>query len=301
MRWQYKVAVQKALSFAPRGEQANYLLQRHVTRKLPAGDEQFFLHFDETARHARGFAEHGGRQAGVRAYEFGAGWDLIGPLSLWALGISQQVLVDIDAHVRLELVNHSLTRFERHHAGLGQRAGRSLRRVDPTPIRSVAELRERFGIDYRAPCDARGTGLAAGSFDLISSTFTLEHIPRDDIAPILRECARLLADGGIVSCSIDMQDHYSFDDPRISVYNFLRYSDRRWRLINSSLHYQNRLRARDYRELFAESGLSIIDEVLATDPGRREQLRSVPLAARFASAYTADELEPYTMVATATR
>jgi len=302
MRWQYKVAVQKALSLAPGGERANYLLQRHVTRKLPAGDGQFFLHFDETARHARGFAEHGRSQADVaRAYEFGAGWDLIGPLSLWALGISQQVLADIDAHVRLDLVNHSLARLERHHAALEQRAGRSLRRVDPSPVRSMADLRERFGIDYRAPCDARGTGLAAGSFDLISSTFTLEHIPRDDIAPILRECARLLADGGIVRCSIDMQDHYAFDDPRISVYNFLRYSDRRWRLINSSLHYQNRLRARDYRELFAEAGLSIIDEVLETpDADRRKQLQRVPLAPCFASAYTADELEPYAMVATAT-
>jgi len=99
-----------------------------------------------------------------------------------------------------------------------------------------------------------------------------------------------------------MQDHYAFDDPRISVYNFLRYSDHRWRLINSSLHYQNRLRARDYRELFAEAGLSIIHEVLGTpDANRREQLQRVPLAPRFLNAYTTDELEPYTMVATATR
>jgi len=48
------------------------------------------------------------------------------------------VLVDIDAHVRLELVNHSLTRFEHHHAALEQRAARSLRRIDPSPVRSVA-------------------------------------------------------------------------------------------------------------------------------------------------------------------
>jgi SAM-dependent methyltransferase len=302
MRWQYKAAVQKTLDLVPGGEHANYLLQRHVTRKLPADDRQFFLHFDEAARHVRGFEEHGEQHVeAIRAYEFGAGWDLIGPLSLWALGVSQQVLVDIDAHVRFALVNHSIAQLARHHALLEERAGRSLRRIDASPVGSLADLRERFGIDYRAPCDARGTGLAADSFDLISSTFTLEHIPRDGIVAILRESHRLLADGGIVSCSIDMQDHYAFDDTRISVYNFLRYSDRRWRFINSSLHYQNRLRARDYRELFAEAGLATIHDVLYTPAAEhRAQLRRLPLAPRFARGYTVGELEPIAMVVIAT-
>jgi SAM-dependent methyltransferase len=233
-----------------------------------------------------------------RAYEFGAGWDLIGPLSMWALGIPQQVLVDINTHLRFELVNHSIAQLARHHDALGERAGRSLRRVDSSPVRSLADLRERFGIDYRAPCDARDTGLAAGSFDLISSTFT----PREDIAAILRECGRLLAEGGILSCSIDMNDHYAFGDPRISVYNFLRYSDRSWRFINSSLHYQNRLRARDYRKLFAEAGLSTIDEVLySPDAEQRGELRKLSLAPRFARAYAFDELEPNAMVIVARR
>jgi SAM-dependent methyltransferase len=298
MRWQYKAAVQKTLSLVPGGERVNHLLQRTVTKRLPAGDRQFLLHFDEAARHVRACAR---RPQDVRAYEFGAGWDLIGPLSLWALGVSQQVVVDVAAHVRLALVDHSIVQLSRHHAALEERAGRPLRRVDPPPVRSYAELRERFGIDYRAPCNARGTGLGAGSFDLISSTFTLEHIPRDDILAILRECARLVADGGIVSCSIDMQDHYAFDDPRISVYNFLRYSDRRWRLVNSSLHHQNRLRARDYRELFVEAGLSTLDEVVGgPDPQDRARLRMLPLAPRFAGAYSLGELEPTTMVIVAT-
>lgn len=63
----------------------------------------------------------------MRAYEFGAGWALIGPLSLWALGVSQQVLVDVNAHLRFELVNHSLAQLARHHEALEERAGRSLR------------------------------------------------------------------------------------------------------------------------------------------------------------------------------
>lgn len=305
MRWQYKAAVQKSLSLIPRGggEPANYVLQRYVTKKLPAPDDHFFLHFDQTARHVHIYSEHGERQLdSVRAYEFGAGWHLIGPLSLWALGVSEQVIVDIDAHLRLGLVNHTIAQLARHHAALEDRAGRSLRRPETSPVRSLADLHERFGIDYRAPCDARRTDLQSNSFDLILSTFTLEHIPRHDIVAILRECARLLAEHGIVSCSIDMNDHYAFDDPRISVYNFLRYSDRRWHFVNSPLHYQNRLRARDHRDLFAEAGLTIVSEELEF-PGNddREQLRQLPLAPRFAQGYTLDELEPVAMMVVATR
>lgn len=304
MRWEHKVAVQKTLSLLPgrMPERANYVLQRHVTKKLPAPEHQFLLHFDETVRHIDDYEAHGRRPvATIAAYEFGAGWDLIGPLSRWALGVSRQVLVDIDAHLRFELVNHSIAALARMHGTLEERARRSLRRVDASPVQSLNDLQERFGIEYRAPCDARHTDLPASSFDLISSTFTLEHVPRDDISAILRESARLLVDGGVVSCSIDMNDHYAFDDSRISVYNFLRYSDRRWRFINSSLHYQNRLRARDYRELFAQAGLSTIEALIYTpDAEHRKRLRSLPLAPPFARAYTLDELEPSAMRVIAT-
>jgi len=101
----------------------------------------------------------------------------------------------------------------------------------------------------------------------------------------------LLDHGGVVSCSIDMQDHYSFVDPSISIYNFLRYSDRAWRWVNSPLHFQNRLRARDHIELFRSVGL----EVVATDAHQptdeqRQALRVLPLDDRFKRAFTLDEL-----------
>lgn len=303
MRWQVKAAVQKGLSVLPRGEELNYVLQRKVTRKLPAGDDQFFLHAGEAVRHLQAWERHaGGAVSDVRAYEFGAGWDLIGQLTLWALGIRTQVVVDIDAHMRWELVSHSVEQLHRHHARVEAIAGRELRRPDPAPVGSQAELRERFGIDYRAPLDARATGFPAGSFDLITSTFTLEHIPGEDIAQIMRECARLLAPGGIVSCSVDMQDHYSFDDPRISAYNFLRYGERRWRLVNSSLHHQNRLRARDHLQLVEQAGLRVIDTRLSEpDEALRARLAALPLAEPFASDYTRDELAPTAIDIVATR
>jgi ubiquinone/menaquinone biosynthesis C-methylase UbiE len=64
------------------------------------------------------------------------------------------------------------------------------------------------GIRHLAPCDARSTGIPAESVGVVSNTFTLEHIPERDIAAILAESGRLLR-AGIVTCAIDMKDHYS--------------------------------------------------------------------------------------------
>src|SRR5205823_13839725 len=93
----------------------------------------------------------------------------------------------------------------------------------------ITELEEIYGIDYRAPCDAKKTGLPSLSVDYITSTSTLEHIPPEAIRLILRECYRVLRDRGVISLLIDYNDHYTYSDHKISVYNFLRYSDWVWR------------------------------------------------------------------------
>jgi hypothetical protein len=143
-------------------------------------------------------------------------------------------------------------------------------------------LRERYGIDYLAPRDARRTGLPAQSIDLIHSTNTMEHIPPADLRLILGECRRLLAPAGLVSLYIDYRDHYSYADRGISVYNFLQYSDAAWSRFNSSLQYQNRLRHPDYLELAGQCGFRILSErrVAPSDTDRR-LLRRLELDARF--------------------
>jgi SAM-dependent methyltransferase len=265
-----------------------------VTHGLPASDWHLLRHADEARRHLEAYERHARAPrtaAELDAFEFGAGWDLVGPLSLWSLGVERQTLVDIYPHVRWELVNDALARLHAHHDELAATAGRPLRRPDPAPLGDLVTLQRRFGIRYLAPCDARATGLAAASFDLVSSTFTLEHIPAADVAAILRECARLLRPDGVTTGSVGLEDHYAFDDPRISVYNFLRYTERRWRLVNSALHHQNRLRARDYLQLAGAAGLTVLDaDAAVPGPERLSALDTLPLAEPFASGYTRAEL-----------
>jgi SAM-dependent methyltransferase len=283
MRWVAKAALQRGLGVLPQGERLNYVFQRHVLHSFPVRDAAYRQKFTRAVAHLAAYEEHGPGVSASEAtfYEFGAGWDLAIPLSYALLGVGQQIVIDIRPSARTELVNETIAALERLRPELEETAGRALRDLGG-PASSVAELEPRLGIRYLAPCDARGTGLPAGSIDFASSTDTCEHIPAPDLAAIFAECRRLLRPGGAFSCRVDLQDHYAYFDRSLSRYNFLRYSDRTWALVNSPLHYQNRLRAPEYLELVREAEL----ELVVTNPSGpsvegRAELEMLPLAPRF--------------------
>jgi SAM-dependent methyltransferase len=276
MRWVAKAALQRGLGLLPQGERLNYLFQRHVARSLPGGEAVVKRKLARARQHLEAF----GRPAEDAVfYEFGAGWDLAIPLSYAALAVGRQVLVDIRPSARVELVNETIALLEREVGPLGG------------PVSSLSALEERFGIVYLAPRDARATGLDSESIDFVTSTDVCEHIPEDDLAQIFRECKRLLRPGGAISCRIDLQDHYAYFDPGLSRYHFLRFSDRAWRVVNSPLHFQNRLREPDYRRLVEQSGLEIVSWTPSgPSPEGLAELDGMELAPRFRNGYTVEEL-----------
>ncbi len=292
MRWVAKAMFQKGMSVVPRAERVNYLLQRHVARTLPTPEARLRRKFRRAVQHLEAYEQYGpDRPLSIATfYEVGAGWDLAIPLSFWALGVERQVLVDVRPNVRLPLVDVSIERLSRLGPELGREVGRSLRAPGSEDVQSVADLQARFGIAYIAPCDARRTRLDSGSVDFISSTVTLEHVPAEDLVPLLRECRRLLKADGVLSALIDLTDHFSHSDNSIGPYNFLRYSDGVWRLVNSSLQHQNRLRRPDYLAAFEDAGFAVIWEKSLTPNGRQlEVLRALEPAERF-RAYPLGEL-----------
>jgi SAM-dependent methyltransferase len=283
MRWIAKAALQRGLGLLPQGERLNYVFQRHVLHSFPVGAAALRQKFARALSHLAAYEEHGPDvpTAGATFFEFGAGWDLAIPLAYSLLGVGRQVVIDIRPSARTELLSETIATFDRLRPELEEAAGRELRDLGG-PVSTLAELEPRFGIRYLAPCDARATGLPAGSVDFVSSTDTCEHIPAVDLAAIFAECRRLLRAGGAFSCRIDLQDHYAYFDRGLSRYNFLRFSDRTWTLANSPLHYQNRLRAPEYLRLVREAGLELVVENPSgpSEAGRAE-LEALPLAERF--------------------
>lgn len=291
MRWLAKAALQRTLGVLPQGERLNYVFQRHVLHSFPVGDGAYRQKFRRAVNHLASYEEYGPGVPAAEAtfYEFGAGWDLAIPISYALLGVGRQIEIDIRPSARVELVNETIAALDRLRPELEEIAGRPLRETGG-PIASIGELESRFGIHYLAPCDARDTRLAAGVVDFISSTDTCEHIPGADLAAVFAESRRLLRPGGAFSCRIDLQDHYSYFDGSLSKYHFLRFSDPAWAVVNSPLHYQNRLRAPEYLRLVRDAGFDLVAERPSrpNEKGRAE-LEAMPLAKRFRG-YSVEDL-----------
>jgi hypothetical protein len=288
MDWRYKAYVQSLLSSVPAGERLHYLLQKRVTRTIPENDGGFRNRVRSAIHHLELVSPHLPRPPeNATFYEFGAGWTLLGPLTYYAVGVNRQIVVDVRRLSRPELVIQSVERLRRLADPTLPRSHRF-----PTfhPRELTTELRSECGVDYRAPCDARATGLPSGLVDCITSTATLEHVPAEDIPALLRECFRLLKCGGVMSHFIDYTDHYANFAPQLSRFNYLQYEDRQWKRFSPSLHFQNRLRHRDYVELFRAAGFAIVAEH-AKAP-READLRDIArlrVAERF-KAYSGEEL-----------
>ena len=86
---------------------------------------------------------------------------------------------------------------------------------------------------------------------------------------------------------IDMSDHFAHFDHHISIYNFLKFSAKRWRFLENSIQPQNRLRFKDYKKMYQELELAVTEETLRE--GNIEDLERVNIHPEF-SGYSNKEL-----------
>jgi len=91
----------------------------------------------------------------------------------------------------------------------------------------------------------------------------------------------LLAKDGIMSHFIDMSDHFAHFDSTITIYNFLRFTQFQWKMIDNSIQPQNRLRISDYMNLF--NGLNLKYKIEGKRVGDPVQLQRIKLNSKFAN------------------
>ncbi len=289
MNWKFKALLQNFFSGIPYGERLNYFSQRHITRRLPHSQSAFDSRVSRAGEYIDLYRQYSSKRLDhATFYEFGAGWDLIMPLTYYAFGVNSQIITDIIKLSRPELLNDTIGKFSTSvsDSGFLRKPDKLIDKYDGC----VGLLKEHYGIEYKAPCDSRDTGLSADSIDCITSTNTLEHIKSQDIVPILKECNRVLRRDGIMIFRIDYEDHFAKSDSRISVFNFLQYSDRQWEPFSPSLHFQNRLRHKDYVTFFHETDFDIMYEHCQDATGADlETLKLLPIDGRFAN-YSFPEL-----------
>ena len=247
MNFKYKNILQHFFSSIPKGVKLNYLFQKHITNTLPVSEDKFIFKANTAFNHLKNFQQFNTLKTNSKKYyEFGAGWDLIVPIAICHLGYNSTV-VDIRRLLINNLVENSINRF----LSLKNKLSFKIKNTEAKQLND-------FSLKYDAPIDARHTKFDENYFDFSSSTATMEHIPPIDILNILNETYRIMKKGGVLSMTIDYRDHWAYFDKKISVYNFLQYSDKKWKKYNPSLNYQNRLRHCDYLDIISKTKFKIV-------------------------------------------
>ncbi len=291
--WILKAAVQKAISFLPYKHRINYFFRKHVTKGANLTDDLFEDKLIHCAAHVAAFEKYATIEKDS-ALEIGTGWYPIVPIGLYLTGFSNIVSIDISPLVSRESVIAAIDRYSEY-----DRSGRLsafFAKVDKARLEkarklasgglSAFELMMEMGIRLVIG-DARSTNFQDDSLCLIHSNNTLEHIDPQVLRQILEDFNRILHPKGIMSHNIDMSDHFAHLDRSITNFNFLKFSDGQWKIIDNSIQPQNRLRITDFERMFRDSGFQILER--DDRVGTKEELNSIRPATRYLS-YAVEDL-----------
>ncbi len=132
---------------------------------------------------------------------------------------------------------------------------------------SFDALYECMGFQYVLERTGALRNLAEGEYDAAFSYNVFEHIPRESVPQYARDLFRVLKPGGYAFLKIDLSDHLSNYDPRAGRKQYLKYSDRTWKLcFENDLQYFNRIQRAEWLALFRSAGLDVVVEDCVREP-----------------------------------
>jgi SAM-dependent methyltransferase len=288
MNWRLKGTVQKILGALPRGGELHYFLQRHAGG-LKDFDRELAMKLDDFTLMAGHFRSVRMPIEGSRFLEMGSGWYTTLPLCLYFAGAESVETLDLERHLRPELLLACASRLVRFADLIAEAGGRRVQDVSNLQQATVRALQRGASLEdatrgvvrYRAPADASATGHADGTLDVVFSNSVLEHVPGPAIERCFAEARRILREGGIIFHAANCGDHYAYIDRSITQLNYLRYSDRAWQKWNNAFLYQNRLRAEDFTKMARAAGFTIEVDTSRPHPNRLAELEAIDVHPRF--------------------
>ena len=238
MNFKVKCFAQWVVSCLPAATNVNRVLQIYVSRSLPISDAALRDRMEIAEKHVNSFLERRGVLP-ESILDIGSGSDLCLPL-LMTRRSSRVIACDVN-----RLANNYLTN------DIIKRIG--------SPSIEVSGLEYIVYSPPQLPFDNE-------SFDLITSTSVLEHVPRRQISDLANEIHRLLKRDGISTHHIAHKDHWSDTDTSLHPMNYLRYGERVWKIFNPPLLHQNRLLSSDFKKIFEDAGFNVVRELKRCPP-----------------------------------
>ena len=295
-KWHLKALVQKTISYLPFKNKVNFWFQKNITKGVKLTD-QYFRYKIETANHHLTFEQKYSDHSGENkiALELGTGWYPIIPIAYFLVGFHKTYSIDLSNWLTKAYFQKTIDKFiewkdkgllSQYLPDMVESRWQELLELNKNSEMSLKDLCEKIRFEPRVG-DARNMDLRKQCIHLITSNNTFEHIYPGVLKEILKEFKRVMIPGGVMSHFIDMTDHFSHLDSKISQYNFLKFSERKWKYIDNSIQPQNRLRFVDYKKMYIELEIPITGTY--EQIGNMEALEKVKLSYSF-SGYSLEAL-----------
>lgn len=295
-KWKAKAIIQKGISFLPAREKVNFMFQKYVTKGVRLEDEHFGYKVTSAMDHIAYLKDHDSCKADNHIVELGTGWYPIVPIFMWLKDAGHVTSIDIQSWMtqerQLVAINKAIEwrdngKLDEFFPELNEEKWSQMVDVSKNPSKyTMDDICNLIGLKVQL-IDARKTNFETDSIDFICSNNTFEHIHIDVLKGILKEFNRIVKKDGLMSHFIDMSDHFAHFDHSINIYNFLKYSKKKWKRIDNNIQPQNRMRFKDYLAFYEELNIP----VTSTDvrPGSIEDLKKVHVHQEWAD-YSEEDL-----------
>jgi len=281
--WKIKVLIQFFLSKLPMGEKINYILQR---ANKSHSEEKIKKRIVSLLKAMRKIDEHIPLE-GATVVEIGTGWEPICSILLYLMGVKVCHTYDHVRHVRYNLAEMLVGNIENQLDEISKISSISvsvleerLSKLKTSP--NLNDFLSRANIIYHAPADASRTGLEEGSVDLVYSYAVLQAVPEKVIYDLTMESKRVLKRSGIAYHVIGLHDPYAGFYKNITKVNFLKYPEFLWSFfVKNKISYHNRLREKQFLDIFKECGAKIVWLESKTNPNDINSLRNMKIDKSF--------------------
>ncbi len=295
-KWKLKAIVQKTISYLPYKEKVNYLFQKNITKGVQLTDEYFENKITHAQDHFKFLKKYKTTSSKTQVLELGTGWYPIIPLAFFLSDLDNIISIDLQSWLTKK---HCITTFlkfkEWKESGRLNDYLNNINEERWQLIESIIINNEQISLDEILNKihlkiiigDARKLDFDNETFDFICSNNTFEHIYKNVLIDIIKEFQRVLKTNGLMSHFIDMTDHFCHFDNKINEYHFLKYSHQKWTIIDNNIQPQNRMRFKDYIQIYEKLNIPIIHTEVRK--GSLERLRQITIYKEF-EGYSEQEL-----------
>lgn len=190
--------------------------------------------------------------------ELGTGWTHFYAIFLRLFYASQFTLFDVQDNRQLgALKDRTAALFAiLEHTAPGDFDSHLAQKV--VQIEGFAELYQLLGMNYVIENSGSLRAMENNAYDVVFSVDVLEHVARASLQLTISEMYRVLKPGGICLHQIGLDDHLSHYAPGMPSKNYLRYSDRAWKMFyENRVQYINRVQLAEFVALFQRSGFEL--------------------------------------------